>query len=470
MKKHIILYSAVFITLLLISTGCKKIQGLSQGNLSFSVDTLVFDTIFTTIGSTTKQFKIYNNDSKPLIIDQVELVGGENSPFMLNLDGVGAKTFSTIKLEGKDSLFMFVEVKLKVNNQIHPMVIEDSVRFRTNGKDQYIRLAAWGQDIYYHYSRLTPGNQVLDLNEGTWPNDKPHLIYGAAFIDEGKTLNIQAGTKVYFHKNARLHNYKGTLNVNGVFGNEVVFQGDRLEIDYRDIPGQYYGIYFDSARPSTINYAIIKNGTTGIHLFSNNSANSPTDYTLTIKNTKIANNSVNGMLIYYGARVKAENCVIVKNGSFGLLVLLGGDFNFNHCDILGYRSDGKDEALAIVNHFKIDGVTNVGSINEGIIRNSIIYGYLGSEIVFDTIGNTSGVTLNFDIQRCLIKKDSIGKDKFYTNENIWNTEPIFYTGSQYSYPISISSPIKGLGDPNFPTSTGTNIEGVTISPPNIGAY
>lgn len=464
MKKYIFLFLTSLIALLFISTGCKKYKGLSKGNLSFSVDTLVFDTIFTTIGSTTKQFKIYNNDSKELTIDQVELIGGENSPFMLNLDGVPAKYFSNVRLEGNDSLFMFIEVKLKVNNQIHPMVIEDSIRFRTNGKDQYIRLAAWGQDVYYHYYDTVHKN-----TSRTWLNDKPHLIYGASFIDEG-TLDIQAGAKVYMHKNAILFNSKGTLNVNGELGKEVVFQGDRLEIEYRNIPGQYYGIYFDSARPSLINYAIIKNGTNGIHLFSTNSENSPTDYTLTIKNSKIANNSSNGMLIYYGARVKAENCIIAKNGSFGLLVLLSGGFNFNHCDILGFHEDAKDEALAIVNHFVIDGVTNVGSINEGIIRNSIIYGFLDSEIIFDTIGNTPGVNLNFDIQRCLIKKDSIGKDSFYSNDNIWNINPMFYTVSDYGFPISINSPLKGLGDPNFPTSTGTNIEGLVISPPNIGAY
>ena len=468
MKNQILFFYFFILSLLFLNTGCKKIQGLSKGNLSFSLDTIVFDTVFTTIGSTTKQFKIYNNDNKTVSIDEIELMGGTNSPFKLNLDGTAGKIFSNVKIEGRDSLFTFLEVKLKVNNQTNPMVIRDSIRFRTNGKDQYIQLVVWGQDMYYHYSRLTPGKQEFDLNEGTWSNDKPHLIYGAAFIDEGKTLNIQAGTKVYLHKNALLYNYKGSLNINGELNNEVIFQGDRLESEYDNISGQYYGIYFDSARPSSINYAIIKNGTTGIHLFSNNETNTNI-YTLKVTNTKIYNNISNGILIYSGASVFAENCVISQNGGFGLLVLLGGDFNLNHCDILGYNSASKNQAVGIINHFNINGVTNVGSIYQGIIRNSVIYGNLTAEIAFDTI-NMAGVTLNFDIQRCLIKKETIGTDPFYKNGNIWNNDPLFNNISKQKFTFVNASPLKGSADDNFPTLTGKTIEGLNFSPSNIGAY
>ena len=243
-----ILFFIVAVSLSMVS--CKKNNLLSKKNLSFSVDTLVFDTVFTTIGSTTKQFKIYNKESKTVQIDEIELVGGESSPFRMNVDGLMGTKMTNIKLEGKDSLFVFVEVTLDINSQSLPLIIEDSIRFRTNGKDQYVKLAVWGQDAYFHYK---------DLNEGTWPNDKPHVIYGYAAVDSAKTLNIQAGTQVHLHKNAIFYVYKSTLNVQGTIDNEVVFQGDRLEQDYQDISGQYYGIYFQEAKPSTIDYAIIKN-------------------------------------------------------------------------------------------------------------------------------------------------------------------------------------------------------------------
>ena len=471
MKTKILPLYLLAFALLLIGSGCKKIAGFSKKNLSFSVDTVIFDTVFTTIGSTTKQFKIYNNENKTVNIESVELMGGENSPFRINLDGSSGKTFSNIQLEGNDSLFMFIEVTLKVNNQLNPMVIQDSIRFRTNGIDQYIQLAVWGQDMYYHYSYLGPGVKILDTNEGTWPNDKPHLIYGAAFIDENKTLNIQAGTAIYLHKNAIIYNYKGTLNINGTLNNEVTLQGDRLESDYDNVSGQYYGIYFDSAKPSNINYAIIKNGTTGIHLFDKHSSTLPNEYTLTLTNTKISNNANNGILLYSGAKVKADNCVISKNGAFALLVLLSGDFNFNHCNLLGYNSELQNQAVGIINHFNINGVTNVGSIHEGKLSNCVIYGDLGSEIAFDTIGQTAGVTLDFKIQNCLLKKATIETNPFiYKGGNIWNSNPLFTDISLNNFKFTSSSPLFENGTNLYPYFNGTTIEGIALSTPNIGAY
>ena len=448
-----ILFFIVAVSLSMVS--CKKNNLLSKKNLSFSVDTLVFDTVFTTIGSTTKQFKIYNNESKTVQIDEIELVGGESSPFRMNVDGLMGTKMTNIKLEGKDSLFVFVEVTLDINSQSLPLIIEDSIRFRTNGKDQYVKLAVWGQDAYFHYK---------DLNEGTWPNDKPHVIYGYAAVDSAKTLNIQAGTQVHLHKNAIFYVYKSTLNVQGTIDNEVVFQGDRLEQDYQDISGQYYGIYFQEARPSTIDYAIIKNGTSGVHLFSEDPTNS--GYTLTMTNTIIQNQARYGVFIYSGAKVKAENCIISKNGTHALLVLEGGDFNFNHCDLLGYGAS-PNPAVGISNFFTNyqTATTNVGSINEGVLYNCVVSGSLATEMAIDTI-QLAGVTLNFDFKNCLIKSETIQTDSFYQSI-IWNNNPLFTDPSIYDFSFLVNSPLNGNG---FATSVITDVFGnPRNNPPDIGA-
>ena len=448
-----ILFFIVAVSLSMVS--CKKNNLLSKKNLSFSVDTLVFDTVFTTIGSTTKQFKIYNKESKMVQIDEIELVGGESSPFRMNVDGLMGTKMTNIKLEGKDSLFVFVEVTLDINSQSLPLIIEDSIRFRTNGKDQYVKLAVWGQDAYFHYK---------DLNEGTWPNDKPHVIYGYAAVDSAKTLNIQAGTQVHLHKNAIFYVYKSTLNVQGTIDNEVVFQGDRLEQDYQDISGQYYGIYFQEAKPSTIDYAIIKNGTSGVHLFSEDPTNS--SYTLTMTNTIIQNQARYGVFIYSGAKVKAENCIISKNGTHALLVLEGGDFNFNHCDLLGYGAS-PNPAVGISNFFTNyqTATTNVGSINEGVLYNCVVSGSLATEMAIDTI-QLAGVTLNFDFKNCLIKSETIQTDSFYQSI-IWNNNPLFTDPSIYDFSFLVNSPLNGNG---FATSVITDVFGnPRNNPPDIGA-
>lgn len=456
-KKHIFFW----LTLLIIGlsqTSCKKKEFFSTSNLSFSSDTVVFDTIFTTIGSTTKQFKIYNIQNAKIKIESIQLMGGSNSPFRINVDGVSGLQFGETVLDKKDSLYVFVDVTLQVNNGTLPLIIEDSIRFRTNGKDQYVKLAVWGQDAYFHYK---------DLNSGTWQNDKPHVIYGYAAVDSAQTLTIPGGTNIYLHKNAQLINYKGTLNMNGSLGNEITLQGDRLENMYSDVTGQYYGIYFYEARPSQLNYVNIKNGTSGIHLYSRDASQS--GYTLTLTNSKIENCASYGLFIYSGAKVKAENCIISKNGYHALFVLEGGDFNMNHCHLLGYQNGSNQTPAVGISNFYYNpntSITTVASINEGSITNSVIYGNQSGEIAFDTLA-TGGVTLNFNLKNNVIKMDSPSTSSIFVN-TIWNANPLFTNISESNYKFPANSPLNAAG---FSTSVSLDILGMgRNNPPDIGAY
>lgn len=449
------------------ASGCKKPLSFSSGNLDFSADTVVFDTVFTTVGSTTKKLKIYNNDTKTLNVESIELVGGANSPFRINVDGLSGTNFSNLEIEGKDSLFIFVEVTLDPNNVTNPLVIEDQIRFRTNGQDQYVELVAWGQDAYFHYSLISQG--IFDLNEGTWPNDKPHVIYGAAFVDEGKTLNIQEGTDIYLHKGSFLFNFKGTLHINGTKDNPVTLQGDRLEALYDDVAGQYYGIYFQEARPSTIDYAVIKNGTTGIHVESTDPGSS--GYTVTVNNTRIENNASYGVLLFQGARMKAENSIISHSGIHGLTVIGGADFDFNHCNILGYGNGQSVAAAAGISNWYYNPEleqTEVGDL-DGRIRNSVIYGNLDYELAIDTVV-LAGATIDLDFQRNLIRSEEIFTNGF-SNGNLWNLEPYFYNTSERDFHIWSASGMNGVADPAFPTLPNLDIDQIARGPnPDMGAH
>jgi hypothetical protein len=453
-------FSAFFGCLLILFTlsisSCGKHVILSKNNLSFSKDTVVFDTVFTTIGSTTQQFKIYNTDSKTIRIDEIELMGGTSSKFSMNVDGLQGTKIEDLYIEGGDSLFVFVEVTLDPNGSNLPMVIEDSIRFKSNEKNQFVKLAAWGQDAYFHYK---------DLNEGIWPNDKPHVVYGYAAVDSAKTLTIQAGTHIHMHKNAILYVYKSTLNIQGTLGNEVIIEGDRLEQDYQNISGQFYGIYFQQARPSTIDYAIIKNGTSGVHLYDEDPTNN--DYTLTMTNTIIKNQARYGVFIFAGAKVKAENCIIAKNGTHALFVLQGGDFNFNHCNLLGYGSS-TNPAVGISNFYNdyTAGQTNVSSIEEGKLYNCVVTGNLTSEFAMDTI-QMSGVVLNFDFKNTILRSEEVYTDSFYDASVIWNGNALFTNPTEFDFSFGSNSELQGNG---INTSVVTDILGnPRNNPPDIGA-
>lgn len=466
------IYFFYFLSLVVIAStsSCKKPVFYSSSNLSFSADTLVFDTVFTTIGSTTQQFKIYNNDKRTVTIDQIELMGGASSPFRINVDGISGTSMSDIELAGGDSLFVFVEVTLDVNGSVLPMVVEDRIRFRTNGVDQFVTLAVWGQDAYFHKTIFSQG--ILDLNSGTWPNDKPHVIYGAAIVDEGQSLTIQEGTDIYLHKGSYLFVYKGELHIEGTATNPVTLQGDRLESYYDDVAGSYYGIYMQEALPSTINYAVIRNGTSGIHMFSEDPGNS--DYTLKVSNTIIENCSSYGLFLYAGAKIKAENCLISNNGIHAFVVLEGGDFNFNNCHLLGYGSgETSGAAVGISNHYNHDGATYIDDIDEGTMTNCVIYGNLDHELVFDTIADV-GVNLNFQFTNNVIRSSTIFTEGFFTLNN-WNANPQFIDVANRNYTYT-SGPLKDTGANilnTIPQATWTSLNGnarPTGLARDIGAY
>jgi hypothetical protein len=418
---------------------CKKPLNFSKENLQFSIDTLVFDTVFTTIGSTTQTFKFYNKSKQSLIVDEIELMGGSNSPFRINVDGAKGHFARDVEMEGEDSLFVFVEVTLSVNNGSLPMVVEDQIRFRTNGKDQYVQLAVWGQDAYFHRN---------DINEGIWPKDKPHVIYGYAAVDSAKSLTIQPGTNIFLHKNSLLYNYKGTLLIQGTKDSKVTMQGDRLESFYKDVPGQYYGIYFQEARPSVIEHLQMKNAIAGIHLFSRNT--SFNDYTVTIRSSEIYNNSRYGVFIYSGATVKAENSAFYKNGLHALLVLEGGGFNFNYCNLLNYTGASQSPAVGISNYFSnpATGNLNVGEITEGTITNSVIYGDLETELTLDTLEFNGQKLWKFDFNNCVIAKKENLNTTYYT-EIQWNKNPMFLDVSNRDFNYNESSPLSNSANSMF---------------------
>lgn len=463
--KNLIIGSIFALTcalLVLLPSSCRKDLLLSNEALQFSTDTVLFDTVFTTVGSTTQRFKIYNPSSRPVIISSIILKGGENSKFRFNLDGVSGTNFKDIRIPGRDSLFAFVEVTLDPNDQSNPLIVEDELLFLTNGKEQTVTFAAWGQDAYFYYNDVFP--------EGTLPNDKPHVIYGFAAVDSSQTVIIQAGTNIHLHNNSLIFVYKGALEIEGTEENKVVIQGDRLEPFYADVKGQYYGVYFQEALPSRINHAIIKNGTAGIHVFSEDPSN--TSYTLEITNTEIFNHASYGVFNYAGGKIYGENLLVHNVNLYAFFQLEGGEFTFKQSHFLGYGTDGNQPAVAIRNYFtRSDGLTYVGDIPQGNFYNSVIYGSGNNQVVFDT--TLFGGAAQID---CLFKNNVIKQDEPYTSsffeDNIWNIDPQFISITEQNFKYPTSSILINNGNPSPVYTNTTDIRGIVRNPssPDIGAY
>ena len=171
--------------LLLASYSCKKSVLPNPDpslKLSFSADTIVFDTVFTSLGSATHQLKIYNKNGDDLKISSVKLSGGEASSFRLNLDGEMSTEFYDKVIPAGDSLFSFLRVTINPNDLNTPFVVEDELEFITNGNTQTIKLLAWGQNANYIIGDKVTGaiigkyTIVADsLQTTVWTSERPYM-------------------------------------------------------------------------------------------------------------------------------------------------------------------------------------------------------------------------------------------------------------------------------------------------------
>lgn len=440
---------------------CKKDKNFTKDHLDFSTDTLLFDTVFTTVGSTTQRFKIYNRNIGAIRIDEIELMGGESSPFRINFDGVPGDYHENIEIPGNDSLFGFVEVTLDVNSSTFPLVISDSIRFLTNGLNQYLKLDVWGQDAYFHTNEL-----VADEIE-MWNNDKPHVLYGIAAVgypglDSNLTLTIPAGTQIYAHKNARLIVYKSTLKIEGSLGNEVTFQGDRLENFYDDIAGQWWGIHMIQPQPSSIDFAIIKNGSVGLRVDTTIAAT-----TLDLTNTTIDNSSFYNLNLVASPIVNVSNCHFGRAGIASAFLFAGGEYHFTQCNFANYWNGGRSgPAFLLQNWYQFEDVIYVSSVVNSRFDNCIFYGNALNEFEVDTL---MGLEMNFEFNACLMKREEIYTYPNYSPSVIWNVNPLFVDPALSDFHLQEGSPVKDAGDPLF--STPLDIEGIPRGgSPAIGLY
>jgi len=117
--------------LLLFLFACRKDVPItdSSAKLEFSQDTLIFDTVFTSIGSTTEWLKVYNPHNRAIVISNIYLAGGKSSNFRMNVDGIPTYSEQDIEIRANDSIFIFVEVTVDPNGANNPLIIKDSIIF-----------------------------------------------------------------------------------------------------------------------------------------------------------------------------------------------------------------------------------------------------------------------------------------------------------------------------------------------------
>jgi len=419
---------------LLLTFSCRKdpVEIRNANNLEFSQDTVFLDTVFSTIGSSTRILKVFNRSNNDVNIPAIRFGKGSSSYFRMNVNGKSGKEILNTEILAKDSLYILLEVTADVLGAPE-LLYTDSLVFNLEGKSQDVKLVTLAKDAFFHLPNQTDtlGNLILRYkviaNDTTWSNSKPHVVYGYILVAYGAKLTIPEETQVHFHSGSGII-VAGSLEVDpfglSKYDRPVVFQGDRLEPWYEDVPGQWGGLLggillLGESSSNLIQNTIIKNATIGLRIDSNNTGSS----NVSLKNLRIFNSSRVGL---YGgfAHLEAENTVVANSGLYNLYVL-GGRYRFIHCTFANYWPYGtrNTPSIGLFNFFEDgNGSRRTRDVIDCYFGNCIVYGSQTSELA---IGEETTGLMNYKFNSALLRIEPEPEDGSYDLTDLSRFENIF---------------------------------------------
>lgn len=386
-----------------------EVSTSSADQLTFSTDTVKFDTVITRQGSPTKQFLVYNRGKKVLNISSIKVAGESKGHFFLNVDGMKGDEFHDIEVRGNDSIFVFVESRLDPTNQDEPEYLKDNIEFVTNGVLQKVAITAWGQDVVILNDTTLSKPTHLTRN-------KPYLIYGTLTVDTLNDVTIDPGTTLLFHDKASLL-VKGKLTANGTEDRPIVMRGDRLdhvvgEIGYDIMSGQWGGVYFNyGSYDNELSYVTMRGNTNGMQVYSSDMNRC----SLHLLNC-VLHNATFMTLLGVNAWIEAEGTELSDAG-FYVADFFGGKLRFVNCTLANYYLFAAIEGPILNLETSFDDGTEAPF--DAYFDNCIFY------------GNTSDLNkneldgLNVYLRNCLLK--STGEDDACFINCVWGGDPKFYT-------------------------------------------
>ncbi|MDD4822581.1 MAG: right-handed parallel beta-helix repeat-containing protein [Bacteroidales bacterium] len=440
--------------------------------LSFSKDTVSFDTVFTGQASADQRFMIYNPNKKALRIQTLYLADPDHSGFIINVDGQSSNRINDLEIDAKDSLFVFVRINPSGSGQNSPQLFKDSIVFITNGVMQHVKLRAYGQDATRWSGKLITADTTLS---GT----RPFLISDSLYVAPGVTLTLAAGTTLHFHNGASLK-VDGTLVSNGTAASPVVLRGDRIDNLFDDLPydylaGQWEGVHLTAASTgNSLTHTIIRGGNYGILADSSDVS----ALKLEMHNSTIHNVRGHGLQAT-NCRVEAENSLFT-NARYACLSLLGGSYRFLHCTIANYYIwDLREGSSVNIRNYTGSSKENLVyyPVTNTTFTNCIIYGSRYPELLLTHTFNKEEVATSFEcfFHASLIRSKEQTDNRF--TDILWSEDPVFRaTGKEdyiYDFHLDSLSAAIGKADPNFSSLLPQDADGVnrmSDGTPDMGAY
>lgn len=401
----------------------------SSDVLTFSKDTIAFDTVITLQGTATKQMIVYNKNKKQINISSIKVAGlASKGHFHLNVDGIRGDEFKNVEIRGNDSIFIFIEAKLDEMESNDPTLIEDRLEFVANGVQKSVLLSAWGQDVI----RLS--GDTISRNR-RFTADKPYLIYDTVFVSERATLTIDPGATLLFHDKAAMR-IKGTMLANGTADSPITFRGDRLdhvvgETSFDLMSGQWGGIIFTpGTKDNVLKHVVMRSSSIGMHC-SSEYKNDTTRCALKLINC-VLTNSASTCLVTQGCYVQAIGTEF-SDAAEEVAYFVGGKVMMSQCTFTNNYLFTVP-TLPIVQVFNVDyGGGYIDKIR-AYFDNCILHGISDElsagfyDAVKDTISENNVLKLdgyNVLMRYCLLKGSGTNDSHFINC--VWEGDPHFLT-------------------------------------------
>jgi len=326
-------YVFVFV-FVFVFTSCKEHQLTTDDSalITFSTDTVNFDTVFTAQGSSTRTIMIYNPNANAVRITRAWWQKGHK--FFANLDGENDPSlWQDIVIYGGDSLFLFLKVEIDPYGDNRLPLETDTLFFEVNGHQQHLAVQAIGMDV----ERIRPTTAYTNYHFSSY---KPYLLFDTLRVRD--SLIIDAGATIYMHNNAAIMAY-GPVRAHGDLNHPIRIMGDRTDylfpkVPYRTASGQWGGIYLmrDSMSGTDpmqydLAYIHLLSGQVGLWCYRDSLC---CQDTLHLTNARIHNMSAYG-LVLENTNAYVRNTEISNCAAFGIY-LCGGRHIVEHSSIANF--------------------------------------------------------------------------------------------------------------------------------------
>ncbi len=455
----------LLLVICLINTSCKKDRFITSGDaaISTSVDSLKYDTVFTSIGSITQSFKINNLNNQKLRLSKVKLMGGNTSSFKININGYKSDEINDIEIAAEDSIYLFVTVNINPNTANLPFIVRDSIQITFNGNERFVQLEAFGQNANFLRNRKITSNT-------TWANNLPYVILGSLVVDTAVSLTINPGCKIYSHANAPII-IDGSLVVNGTKSEPVIFTGDRLDDDYKNYPASWPGIYFrGSSQNNAFNFTSVKNAYQALVAEQPSGNSSPK---LVLRQC-IIDNAYDVGIYCVSSSLVADNCLITNCGN-NVKLIYGGKYSFTNCTVAAYSTfiEHKNPVLSVSNFAALNGVVFTDDL-DAIFTNCIFWAESAADANEVSVSKQGSGIFKVAFDHCLYKAANDPANSVLT-ATIKNQDPLFDSidVSKRYFDFHITQNIAAPGiDKGITTLLTTDLEGNSrnIGLPDLGCY